>query len=341
MFKNYSYDSKRECHSFDISDIDIADINGIRRTILTDIPIVGIIGEDDSTVDIDTNGPLHNEFLTHRIGLIPLNFTDEKTESYIDNELEFQLNVKNETINTINVTTEHITSPTLSKKELETIFPKNNITKHNILITRLRPDEYINFKATAVKKMARYNASFSCVSLCNFSYIEDPELADKETNVLNKERAFFKNKYGDATKIKFELEIINNLSVKYVFNKAIEIIINKLINLRNKLSKNEIKIEKTNNTYYFYIDNEDDTLGNIIQSNIHNLYIREKQALDENCKYIGYICPHPLKELLVIGITLETDNISTYVKFLDNNCKIIIQKLEKINANWNKFISKI
>ena len=56
MFKNYYYDIKdpSDKHSFEVYDVDLAIINGIRRIILTDIPIPGIIGEEEPTVEEDT-----------------------------------------------------------------------------------------------------------------------------------------------------------------------------------------------------------------------------------------------------------------------------------------------
>ena len=75
MFKNYYFDPKDPTnrYSFDIYDIDLAIINSIRRIIISEIEIPGMIGENNPTIDIiSNNGPLHNEYLIHRIGLIPI-----------------------------------------------------------------------------------------------------------------------------------------------------------------------------------------------------------------------------------------------------------------------------
>lgn len=357
MFYNYTYDPNdaTERHSFEIHDIDIAYINGIRRTILTDIPVIGISGEEDTTVDIIVNtGPLHNEIISHRIGLIPLNFSEEDTEKFDDNiTYQFELNVKNDTNNIENIETDKITGKkndvALTKQELAKIFPPNIITKDHILITKLRTGEHLHLLAKTVKKTARFNASFSPVSLCNFYYMQNPEKAEKVDSVLDKERAFHKNKYGDANKIMFEIEPVGNLQPKYLVNKAIEIIIEKLNNLRNNITlednDNTVIIKKFNeleSTYDFDIADEDDTLGNIIQSYIHNKYIRQSSSsLDsKKCTYVGYICPHPLKQLLRIRITLEDEaNKSSFISFLETNCRIIIEDLLKIKSEWNKFLS--
>ena len=350
MFEKYSYDEKAEKHSFDINNVDLSIINGIRRTILTDIPVVGFIGEEDTTIEIlFNNGPLHNEFLIHRIGLIPLNLSEEETENYTDNDLEFELNIINTDNNIKNIYTNEIIGTRkgieLNKKELSVIFKENNITKSHILITRLRTDEQLHFKSKAVKRTARLNASFSPVSLCNFYYNQDETKITKDTTILDRERLYKHNKYNDPTSIRFEIECIV-LNPKYLITKAINIIIDKLNNLRELLLTDKLKIEKfqtLENTFDIFIDEEEDTLGNIIQSLLHNKYIREnKKFNDITCKYIGYLCPHPLKYLLVIRITLEDQtNKTVFANFLESNCKLIIDDLTIILNKWNTFSNEL
>ena len=358
MFKNYSYDAKdpSNCHTFEIHNMDLAIVNGIRRTILTDISIPGIIGEtienEESTVNIIENtGALHNEIMTHRIGLIPICLKEDEVENYEDGSIKIELNVKNEGNKMENITTKHITATrnniTISDKELAEIFPANKVSKNHILITRLRTGEHLHFRADVVKRSGRHNASFNPVSLCNFSYIQDPIEASKKQSILDKERAYYKNKYGDPVAFKFDIEHINkNIAPKYLINKAIEVIINKLNNLREKLVNNDetvkiVQYQDIENTYEFLIDNEDDTLGNIIQSYIHNKYVRENQKFNNTtgCLYVGYICPHPLKALMILRITLEEEtNKTTFISFLEYNCRNIIEELNNIRGEWNKFV---
>ena len=348
MFKNYNYEPKSQKNSFDIENMDLSIINGIRRVILTEIPIIGFYGEDEPTIEIHKNtGPLHNEFMKHRIGLIPINVSETITDNYNDNDYSFELNVINDGSTTINVTTANFTGTykekQLTQKELNDLFPPNPITKSNILITRLRAGEHLHLTATAIKKTAKTNASFSPVSLANFYFIEDPKEASKATNILDKHRSYFKNNYGDPTLIKFEIESVNKLSYLYLFSKAIDIIINKLNNLIENIEN--IMIEQVPNNPFsvnFHIENEDDTLGNLIQSLLHNKYIRDnKKFKDIICSYIGYICPHPLKQLMIIRITLEDQtDPDKFKQFLTDNSREIIKELEIIKDNWIKFNSK-
>lgn len=359
MFQNYTYDKPSNCHSFDIYNIDLAVVNGIRRVILTDIPTPGIIGEkldnDDPTVEIlINNGALHNEIIIHRIGLIPICLTEDEIKSYEDNDIQIELNMKNTTNKTIDVTTNHITatrnSVNISENELKDIFPANKISKDYILITRLRTGEHLHFKANIVKRKGRDNASFNPVSLSNFSYIQDPKEADQKSNILDKERSYYKNKYGDPTRFKFDIESINhNIGPKYLVSKSLDIIINKLELLKKELNaeiSEKVKIQQFQNiegTYEFIVEDEDDTLGNIIQSYIHNQYIREKNQFKDkiSCTYIGYICPHPLKSLMIIRISLENIDVSNspkvFASFLEANCTTIIDELSKIKNDWSTF----
>lgn len=354
MFRNFQHQPKQERYTFEIYEQDIAVINAIRRTILTDIPICGMLSCDENCITIlKNNCPLHNEIISHRIGLLPICMTEDEIESYEDNTLQLELNVLNEATTMLNVTTADIkgklADKELTKKQLEKMFPSNPVTKSHILITRLRTGEQLHFKANVVKNTARNHSAFSPVSLSNFFYIQDPEKAAKQDNILDKERSYYVNKFGEANVIKFEIEPINNLiGPKYLVSKALEIIIGKLNNLilnitSEDLGNNSVKLtafQDLQNTMEFSITNEDDTVGNLIQSHIHNKYIREeKAALDGiKCSYVGYICPHPLKSELIIRLTLDDQtNPVVFVKFLEANCRVIIDELSNMKKEWNTF----
>jgi len=357
MFKKYLFDPKDPTnrYSFEIYDIDLSIINSLRRIIISEINIPGIIGDNDKEKSIEiikSNGPLHNEYLMHRIGLLPICLKELEIDTYEDNSIIFELNVENNTSTILNVTTKDITGyrkdNEITKKELSEIFYPNMVSNNNILITRLRSGEYLHFKAKVVKKNGKYNAAFNPVSLATFSFITDKTKIDKNTSILDKERLYYTDKTGDPNAIKFELEPINKyITPKYLINKALEILINKLNDLVILIKGNEINVDKYNdldNTYEYSIINEDDTLGNVIQSFIYNKFVRNKEKILDNieCSYCGYICPHPLKNILNIRITLPNqNNIKIFNDFLEYNCMSLITNLQSIKTEWNNFIKNI
>lgn len=341
---------------FEIHNMDLSIVNSIRRVILSEIPTIGFLGEKEPTINIiKNNGPLHNEFMIHRIGNIPIHFSEEEVESFIEDEYEFYMDIKNNDKTNLNITTKYIkgrkNGNELNEKTLGRLFPPNNITKNHILITRLRHGEELAFNATVIKSNTLNHASFSPVSLCAFSFIQDEEKNKEEKDILQKERNYLKNEYGDPTAIEFSIEPEKGLSTKYLFAKAIEILRNKLDIIEKELeTTNSTKVileknEDIDNTYDLHINNETDTFGNLFQSINYSKYIREKNSILDgkfNMNYIGYYAPHPFDAKIVIRLTLTNkDNIKptseealrVYKKCLLN----VDQILKEVYDEWIRF----
>ena len=342
-FKNSFYNENKATgrYEFDIENLDIAIINSIRRVILADIPVVGFLGEGKPSIEITKNtGPLHNEIMCHRIGVIPLHFTEEELEEFVENEYVFNCSVKNTSVSMLNVTTKDITGTRnlkpLTPKELLRIFPPNSVSKDFILITRLRQGEELTFTATAVKLTAKDHASFSPVSMCAFFYKNEHS---KMTNFLDKERDYHKNEYGDPTDVHFMMETETSLSPKYIFMKAIEILIEKVLNITK--TQVIVKNETMKNTYDVTITNEDDTLGNVFQSIIYSDFIRNTDATVINkykMTYVGYYAPHPLEKKIVIRITLNQEcEEEDFQAIMNSCCKIVENQLQIVRNSWTKF----
>ncbi len=335
MFHSFSYNKKTNRYSFHIDNLDLSIVNGIRRIISTNIPVVGFLGEENPTIEvIENNGPLHNEFIIHRIGLIPINFNDTEIDNFDSNDYDFELKVENNDSQMLNVTSNDIDvihkGDKLTKKECEKLFPKNSLTGDYILITRLRPDEKLHINAKAVKLTVESHSGFSPVSLCTFQYKQTEE-AKNIKNVLDKERTYHKNKYGDPTHFIFEIESECGLTPKYLVSKAIEILMNKLHKVIQDLD--DIQTKRAKSGYEFHFKDEDDTLGNILQSLMHNSLVREKKLIS----YVGYYCPHPLDSLMVLKIIFEEDkeDLTAYKNLLIEQCRNILNHLQEVQIQWN------
>lgn len=360
MFRNYKYDpaDPSQTHSFEIHDVDLSIVNGIRRTILTDIEVVGFSGEEEPSLEVVTNtGRLHNEIILHRFGLLPLHLTEVDTDAFMEGQYTFELDKRNATDDMINVTTHDFQvrkdDRPLLEADVRKMFPVDMVSKSPILITRLRPREELHVKGEAVKKTARFHAGFSPVSLCTFSYVQDPVLAASADNVLDKERAYLRNNYGDPTAFSFEIEPKLALSPRYLVNKACDIIINKLAVVLQELyqdNSDKVTIEQGDTGgVNFTFKGEDDTLGNMLQSFIHVNFVRgKKQAPNGDIvTYVGYYCPHPLDETMVLNIRLgqgqgqdNTASVKDHVDFLALATRNLSTDMQEFQNGWLRFAPK-
>lgn len=348
MFANPILDEKSKKFSIEIKNLDLAFVNGMRRIILTEIPIVGFRGEDEPSLEIiSNNGPLHNEIMLQRFGLIPIHFTSDETENFDPDSYEFEIDMNNETESRINVTSEHFkikfNGVELSKKEVQRLFPPSHITGDYILITRLQKGQYLHVKGKAVKLSAAVHSGFCPVSLSNFKYMPDPVEIAKHSNVLDQERAFLKDKYGEPIGFIFEIEYENALGPKYLFLKSIEIFSNKISNVLNNINDIEYRATDDSKGFEFTFKDEDDTLGAFLQSQMHNHYIRENSPTQKNkhLTYVGYTCPHPLDTTVVLKMYIaNSDSITEYRDVLVEHCKRSLEYLQNIQIEWIRIMQK-
>jgi len=326
----FHYNEKTNRISFTIKDVDLSILNGIRRVLLMDIPILGFIGNGiDSTVNIIKNTTvLNNEILANRIALIPLDITEEYNDKFIfdENKFEIELNEScSETEGIKLITTKNL----IVKQDGKEI---KNFFKSPITITKLRKNEELHLKAEAVKETGRKNASFNIIS--GITVFNKPKNEFVKTkSIIEQERDYIDGEYV------FEFEIINNtISHKYMLLKAVDILINKLITLIDKTTIEQF--ENNNLTYDFNIPDENDTIGNIIQSYIFDNYVIPKKKTIDNmvCTYIGYVVKHPLERILTIRMTLNEERTKEdYMNFMKIICNEIIEnKLHLVKETFLK-----
>jgi DNA-directed RNA polymerase subunit L len=184
--------------------------------------------------------------------------------------------------------------------------------------------------------------------MCSFLFIQDPVEAEKADGILNKERAYIKNEYNEPIAIEFSFEIENGGAMKeieaarYIFVKALDSIIGKL----DKAIQHEeeyVVCKEIENGFEFTFENEDDTLGNLLQSLMFNRHVREGQMFqDTKISYVGYICPHPLDPTMLLRVMFEDKTIKRDVSFawslLMDNCSWIRTTMTGVSNEWLRFI---
>ena len=187
---------------FTLQNINVAFANAIRRTLLSDIPVIAIRTETYSTnkcqIHINT-GRLHNEILKQRLSCIPIHSTklrDDDDGNALPENYQLEVNVKNETDNILFVTTEDFrikdkkTNKLLSKEEQQrlfpNLFPKNALTQSYIDFARLRPklgeglkEEHLHLTADFSIASAKENSMFNAVSKCAYGNTRDDAKANQ------------------------------------------------------------------------------------------------------------------------------------------------------------------
>lgn len=350
---------------FDIEDVDVSVVNAIRRIIISEVPTVAF---DDDLKIIKNTGALHNEFLSHRLCLIPLHFDADKIADYQKLKYHFQLKVKNTTVSMMDVTTADfkITDEdgnAHTKAFHEQIFPKNAITGDHILITKLKPNLFdktkgdeLDIVATATVGTGKMNAKWAPVSLCTYWNVIDEDsaadglkeyivaksssaLSDAELearfNTLDRYRFFKKNEFGEPNAFHFELDSECHMTPAFIFKKALLVLIEKITSLAKHLTERDSKhitVEQSNGLTFITVNKEDHTLGNIIQAMVYNQHIRNARAVGNELTYIGYYKPHPLEDNVVFKLKTNSEDP---VLFLATACMGVCNYLESLVTEWD------
>lgn len=349
MFSDFKIDRLNNRLQFKIKGLDVSLVNGIRRILISDIPTLAFIGEgpEQSIKFITNNTPLNNEIMANRICLIPLHLSNEETEGFDEENdtIKCELEIENTTNDMINIHSTDIVifknDTKMKPSDVARIFPKNQISKEGILITRLRKNEKLHFEAFVKKRTSRQHVAFSPVAGCTYYFDYDQK---KGGDILDNQRDYKKNADGSPEACIFSFEIINGLSHRYLVAKAIKVLIKKLDDIRSALENIEqdkissMKMISSDCCEFVFVS-EDDTLGNMLQSYIHDTYVATNKATftGKRCTYVGYVCPHPLQDIMTLRVTLEDQkDIQPFKTFVSAVCDSLQEVLNNMLNEWYK-----
>lgn len=354
--------------SFDIKNIDNSLINSIRRIMIGELKTYGFKTEPHEESDVvihENTGALHNEFLAHRIGMIPLNI---KHMEDIDNYI-FKLQVENDTPNILNVTTNDFKVYQLNDNGDMILLNTNDFFKPDplsgdyILITKLRPsnttnNEKIDLEAKLSYSNGEENSKYAPVSKATFHNMKDEvkvnerliellkEEEDKKGNKLtNQEKQKIKNRFdnfeafryfqldnkGEPNAFHFEIESIGIYTCKEIFYNSIEYLKNKLDTFNQNLqTENNIQFMESPtimNALDIEIMNEGHTLGNLLQS-----YLIYNFVDTNKLNYVGYKIVHPLQKKMILRIQsnnqeLSFEELKIEIKSYVNECILMIKDI--------------
>jgi DNA-directed RNA polymerase subunit L len=377
MFGNHQ--KQKNVHSFHIFDIDLSIVNSLRRVILADIENVAFHFDinnkepHNSAIYVKTNNsPLHNEFLAQRISMIPIYLSNKQIEEWKNEDYTFEIDISNHTHQPLSITSNNIIVKNSSGElqESENMFPKNDITKEYIIITKLPPyenkDDVNENKLHVVMYASKGSASksicWSTVSLCTFyneidenknkieldKYIiaHNTQLTANEAkiryNTLEYQRAFKTNKYLEPNEFVFKIESECKLSFDIIFKNALHILNDKIKELI-QFNPDKVTLEaNTDDNFTMIIVEEDHTIGNLIQSLIYNEHIRTLKK--KFISFIGYSVPHPLDKRVIVKMKTTKNTQMNEIEMrnlLIQSFVIISKTLNNIIEEWNNFTSDI
>jgi DNA-directed RNA polymerase alpha subunit len=354
--------------TFTLTNIDVSYANAIRRTILSDIPIVVFktSPHEESNVTITANtSRLNNEIVKQRLSCIPIHIDYLGTNNLQFKNYILELNVENKTDTLMIVTTKDfnilntVTNKYLESGEVRNIFPPfipSNGSEYFIEFLHLRPklsDEIPGEKIQLTSKFtlgtARDDCSFNITGTCSYGFTPDFAKMEEQLEIrkqkwkdeekLNEEIKFEAAnwkllegmRYVIQNSFDFIIETLGIYTNEQIIIESCKILINKLVELKNILETDQMEIIRSDNT----LENcYDVTLVNqdYTLGNIlnHELYKIFYEELKQ-INYIGFkkVHPHDDDSILRISITDPTKGIST-IKIMLN--AVIDEAIVKIKG---------
>lgn len=353
--------------TFTLTGVDTSYANGIRRVILSEIPIVVFKTtphtENKSNILINTSR-LNNEIIKQRLSCVPICIKDLEID--LKNYL-LEIDVENKTDTMIMVTTndfkiKNLTTDTyLEENTLREIFPPyippTGKGEYYIDFLRLRPKisdelpgERIKLTCEFSISTARDDSMFNVTGTCSYGFTPDREEMVKQLSLRQNKwveegktapEIDFESKnwnlleglrYVKKQSFDFILQTIGIYDNKDIIIKACEILIQKIDIQKQLLDRDELPIEPANNTlencYDVTLVNEDYTVGVILNNELYETFYNEHKTLS----YTGFkkMHPHDTDSLIRIAFAEPTSGKSAIKDILTTVIIDAVRKIESI-----------
>jgi DNA-directed RNA polymerase subunit L len=329
--------------------------------------------EENKCNILENTSRLNNEILKQRLSCIPIHIKD-LTMPLSNYQLE--VNEINLTDTMMYVTTEHFkikninTQQYLEEKDVLNIFPSyvppTGKGEYFIDFVRLRPKiseeivgEKINLTCLFSIGTAKEDSMFNVVGTCSYGFTPDPELMRLE---LQKKQQIWRDENKTAEEIDFEsnnwklldglrfvkknsydfvLETLGVFENEEIVKKACEIIISKMQLLKDAVEKDELSIKHSNTTmdncFDITLENEDYTIGNILNLILFNVGYRDTKVLT----YCGFKKMHPHDSDSIIRIafkspTASESDVKQMMKYTVDKAIGVLDKIHKLFGSSKK-----
>ena len=365
--ENSDYDLK----SFNVSNLNVSFANAIRRTIMSDIPLLVFktspYAESKCTVLKNTTR-LNNEIIKQRLSCIPIHMSSETINFNNYEEFYLEVNVENTSDTKMIITTEDFNirkkedNSLMSKDLVNEIFPPSTITGDFIDFARLRPrvgenisGDHLHLVCDFMISSARDDGMFNVVSNCAYGFEIDEEKQAKVLDIKVQEWADegksedeinYESKNWmllDGKRItkpdsfNFTIQTVGSYTNTQIVKAACDVLNMNLDKLNQEFVNQSVEIVPStttmSNCYDIILVNQDYTLGKIIEYAFHTKYYESKIAT-----FCGFQKKHPHDDFSILRIAYE-DNydvsvINGHIQECIANCKLVFEKIK--NAFRNK-----
>ena len=357
--------------TFTIYNVDVCYVNGIRRTIIADIPTISFkttpYEENNATIVANTSG-LTNEIIKHRLSCIPVHlnyledtipFEDYLLEIDVDNTTDTEIMVTTRDFKILNTKTNEYLEDGQVKQIFPPFIPPDGSGEYYIDFTRLRPklsDEIpgqkiklnCKFSVNTAREDAVYNITSTCAHGCT-PHVEEMEQQleirkqkwkdeGKTEDEIRFEAANWKllegMRYTINRSFDFILESIGIYSNERIFIEGCNIIERKLVALSQATKEDEVEIKASDNT----LENcYDITLANEDYTIGYILDHEIRTIFYRDLRVVNYVGfkklhPHDTDSLLRISLEEKHKGISTIKSMLIAVIDEAIKKIQTIKG---------
>ena len=356
--------------SFTLSGVNVSLANALRRTILSDLPLVVFRtspNEQNKCNIIANTSRLNNEIIKQRLSCIPIHIKDVSDfplKNYI-----MEVHVENNTDTKLYVTSEHftikdlVTGKALPQEKVREIFPADDITGYFIDFVRLRPrisdeipGERLHLTCEFDVSSAKEDGMFNAVSTCSYGFTDDIAAQDAE---LARKMQKWKDDGKNQKEIKFETENWKLLDAKRIFKKdsfdfviqsigvytnneitdmACKILITKFNDFNTIIEKDELEIKNSDNTmsncFDIILENEDYTIGKVLEYLLYTKFYETNMMT-----FCGFKKMHPHDSDSIIRLAYKDAVENSTIKGHLKECSdVAIEIYTKLRKEFTKFV---